>query len=264
MVSSAAGSIEKFNDTISDRFGNKPVSNSTTSGLPYASSLEEPYVLQRDIKEMIQSGLSAIDRRVEAKEDDLKNKGITDPEALNAMLQQFRDECEIEFYNDVYGDVSVKCSECLKKLSQHFKKSNWDRMDSLEREDALNTLALSAGKAFRFDVRGVRFYNGNPNSRGYYSGDGYLYLNSDVLSDSNNRLDAIDTVFHEGRHAFQHAAANNPNMYSIDRITASQWKNNFYPNYIRYEQNPMRYFSQPIEVDARTFAETVIKNGGIV
>jgi hypothetical protein len=137
-------------------------------------------------------------------------------------------------------------------------------MDISEREDALNTLALRAGKAFRFNVRGVRFYDGEPNSRGYYSGNGYLYLNSDVLTDENNRLDAIDTVFHEGRHAFQHAAVKNPTAYSIDRNTAQQWANNFHPNYIRYEQNPARYFSQPIEVDARTFAELVIKNGGIL
>ena len=236
---------------------------STASGLPYASTLIDPYVLQRNENDMIQSGLRIIDGRVDEKKLDLKDKGITDEETVNKLLQEFRDECEIEFYNDVYGDVSECCSKALQSLSQYFDDNNWSKMDALEREDALNTLALRAGKAFRFNVQGVRFYDGNPSSRGYYAGDGYLYLNSDVLTDTKNKLDAIDTVFHEGRHAFQHAAAKNPTKYSVDRKTAQQWLNNFPPNYIRYEQNPMRYFSQPIEVDARTFAEAVIKDGGV-
>ena len=219
--------------------------------------------MQRDKQELIQAGLRAIDQRVDAKRDDLMDHGVFDEQTVESLLKQFRDECEIEFYNDVYGNVSDRCSECLCNLSVYFHKDNWERMDGIEREDALNTLSIRAGKAFRFDVRGVKFYDGKPNSRGYYSGDGFLYLNSDVLSEPDNRMDAIDTIFHEGRHAFQHAAANNPTAYSIDRDTAIRWKNNFFPNYIRYERNPAGYFSQPIEVDAREFAETVIKNGGI-
>ena len=232
--------------------------------LPLASSTEQPQILRRSKNEAISSGLKDIEQILEAKLDDLHDKGIFDENIIAPELQHLRDECEIQLYNDVYGNVTEKCVSCLCQLGDYFCEANWGAMSELERADALNTLAVRAGKAFRIDIRGVNFFVGSDNSRGYYSGDGYLYLNSDVLSNSVNRMDAVDTVFHEGRHAFQHASADNPTAYSIDRNTAQQWAGNFYPNYVRYEQNPARYFSQPLEADARSFAEDVLRQGGLL
>jgi len=114
----------------------------------------------------------------------------------------------------------------------------------------------------RIDIKGAKFFNGPRSSRGYFSGDGYLYLNSDVLYDETQREDALDTIFHEGRHAFQRAAMNDPKTYGISEETAESWRNNQPPNnYIRYEQDPIGYAEQPIEKDAFSFAGSVISEG---
>lgn len=235
----------------------------TASGLPYASSLERPKVLTRDKNEMIAAGLRAIDNNMELYKDDLKDKGIVDDNEVSRLVQEARDQAERELYNDVYGNVEDKCVSAMQRLATYFDSNNWTKMSISERQDALNTLAKDAGVAFRTNVLGVRFYEGPPSSRGYYNNDGYLYLNADVLTDETNRLDALDTVFHEGRHAFQRAATSNPNMHSIERLQANTWANNF-RNYIRPDRiNLRRYFAQPVEVDAREFASNVLRNGGI-
>ena len=237
----------------------------TGSGLPFASTLEKPFVKERNKEDAIREGLAAIERRVGMKLLDLHDKGIFDEKTVNDRLQEFRDECTIEFYNDLFGKVQDNCARCLAELSIYFSEDNWAKMDTTERQDALNTLAIRAGNSFRLNVLGVRFYDAPANDRGMYREDGYLYLNSDVLSDPLNRMDALDTIFHEGRHAFQYAAAKDPTKYGVDRETARVWENNL-RHYIRYEKNPMGYFSQPVEQDARDFAEGVInvlRDGGV-
>lgn len=235
----------------------------TASGLPYASSLERPKVLSRDKNEMIAAGLRAIDNNMEVYKDDLKDKGIVNEVIVSRMIQEARDAAERELYDDVYGGVEEKCISSLQRLSTYFKSENWAKMDHTERKDALNTLAKDVGFAFRTNVLGVRFYDGPQSSRGYYNNDGYLYLNADVLTDDTNRLDALDTVFHEGRHAFQRVAISNPNLHSVERSQAETWANNFI-NYVSPNRvNMRRYFSQPVEVDAREFAASVLRNGGI-
>lgn len=235
----------------------------TTSGLPYASSLERPKVLARNKNEMIAAGLRAIENNMEAYKDDLRDKGIVNEIIVSRMVQEARDMAERELYNDAYGRVEEKCVSSLQRLAIYFKSENWSKMDQSERKDALNTLAKDVGTAFRTNVLGVRFYHGPRNSRGYYNDDGYLYLNEDVLTDESNRLDALDTVYHEGRHAFQRAAATNPNLHSVERLQADTWANNF-TNYISPNRvNMRRYFQQPVEADAREFAASVLRNGGI-
>lgn len=65
----------------------------------------------------------------------------------------------------------------------------------------------------------------------------------------------ITTTLHEGRHAYQDQVVkglvehNNPEE-------ARQWSENLSEgNYISYKENPAAYYNQPVEVDARTFAQ---------
>lgn len=210
----------------------------------------------------IAEGLAHIDQAMDALAAELNANG-TDPEQAAVTLRNERDQMERRLYDSVYGDVSKQCAQCLRQLATFFTMEHWQCMDRSQRKDALTTLAVNAGHAFRTEVLGVKFFHGSSSSRGYYDGDGYLYLNADVLSDPANRLDALDTIFHEGRHAFQHAAAANPNRCSVEREQAAIWEWNLQPeHYIRYERNPRRYFAQPVEADARAFAEGVLTDSG--
>lgn len=232
------------------------------STLPLASTLEHPKILTRDKDEAIAQQDRFIQDYIEVLRDDLNDKGITDPDEVNRIIQEKVDETQREFYNDLYGNIQEKSVKCMERLSEYFNEDNWNAMGTFEREDALNTLAIDAGDAFRTEVLGVRFFRDTAEHRGYFSNDGYLYLNEDVLTNPTNRLDALDTVFHEGRHAMQQAAIYDPNKYSVERKQADIWKDNF-NNYIQYENNRLGYFRQPIEADARGFAESVLSGGGI-
>lgn len=200
---------------------------------------------------------------MEAVRDDLKDKGIIDQNYIDSVIASKRESAEIEFYNDLLGTVEDNSISSLQKLSNYFTETGWAGLNMEERKDALNALAIDAGNAFRTEIKGVEFFDGPPNERGYFNGDGYLYINSDCLTNSNNRIDAIDTIYHEGRHAFQHAAITNPTKYGITSEQAQIWQNNFNHYLSSSKFGYERYYNQPVELDAFGFADYVIGNGGI-
>lgn len=64
----------------------------------------------------------------------------------------------------------------------------------------------------------------------------------------------VETVLHEGRHAYQHQVADGLVAHN-DQAEAEAWAENFKDgNYISFEENPRGYWNQPVEVDARQFA----------
>lgn len=64
------------------------------------------------------------------------------------------------------------------------------------------------------------------------------------------------TCLHEGRHALQHQVAEGTVKYPDSKV-AEEWRHNLEEgNYISYKRNPKAYYNQPVERDAREFAET--------
>ena len=228
-----------------------------------SSNATMPQTMIRDEYEAVAAGMQAIDSQMDAVRDDCRDKGILDPSTIESIVDQKREEAEIEFYDDYFGKVDEKALAAFTSLSSFFSEQAWATLNENEREKALNTLAINIGKAYRTEINGVAFFDAPPDSRGYYSGDGYLYLNSDCLTDAQNRVDALDTIFHEGRHAFQHAAIKDPHRFGITIYQANLWDDNF-RHYLRSERFGYdRYYSQPVEADAFSFAEHIITSGGI-
>ena len=65
----------------------------------------------------------------------------------------------------------------------------------------------------------------------------------------------VTTCLHEGRHAYQHQVADGIIAHS-NPAEAEAWKDNLSDgNYISFRENPRAYYNQPVEVDARRFAE---------
>lgn len=80
-----------------------------------------------------------------------------------------------------------------------------------------------------------------------------ITLNSRLLENSNPE-EAMKTILHESRHAFQHYAIEHPDRVSVDMDTISVWKEND-EYYIRPEWDFEAYVNQPLEVDAEEFAQ---------
>ncbi len=90
-----------------------------------------------------------------------------------------------------------------------------------------------------------------------------ITINMEQLSSDskygNDSIAHLDTVLHEGRHAYQDQAVKGIIRHD-NTGELSQWRMNMKPgNYIPYKQNPRAYYKQPIERDAFAYAERMVK-----
>jgi len=86
-------------------------------------------------------------------------------------------------------------------------------------------------------------------------------LNSDLLRESD-ASEALKTYCHEFRHAYQHEMVERYESsfrhLCHDEAAAAQWAENFREGrYISFEGDPEGYEAQPVEADARAFADTI-------
>ena len=88
-----------------------------------------------------------------------------------------------------------------------------------------------------------------------------IYVNSSQFaSDTRYGKDSeaiVTACLHEGRHAYQHQVADGIVLHD-NQAEADAWKENLSEgNYISFRENPRAYYNQPVEVDARRFAEEI-------
>lgn len=69
----------------------------------------------------------------------------------------------------------------------------------------------------------------------------------------------IDTIVHEQRHAVQIRAIREKGFWQIDDKRRANWYNNLPPCYIKPETDVRGYRMQPVESDAFTYAEMVLR-----
>lgn len=149
---------------------------------------------------------------------------------------------------------------------------NWQELSIEQRTEALNSFENEIAKIEMRNTMPVEHENLGPGVYGYY--DGTKVVVSDAQIGSNNYADyreVLDTLLHEGRHAYQ--------SYNLDVRQTEQsdalvdaWRVNVkrlgYDSASTYDimfatRGFQRYYTQPIEVDARHFAETVMNKLGL-
>ena len=96
---------------------------------------------------------------------------------------------------------------------------------------------------------------------GYNSGDGYIHLNVDLLSDPAMLMISVDTVAHELRHELQFEAISDPARFPFDDATISEWITGaiLYTEDFPTAYDPWGYMYNPMEVDAKYFGETMVR-----
>ncbi len=70
--------------------------------------------------------------------------------------------------------------------------------------------------------------------------------------------DVAEVVIHELRHEYQKEAVVHPEKFNVPDALRHKWKQNF-RNYISYQENPFRYFIQPVEADAYLFSKAMLR-----
>lgn len=106
----------------------------------------------------------------------------------------------------------------------------------------------------------IRTYTGARNDFGYYDpGEPeFLNINKGLLLPGSLR-DAVSTIAHEGRHAYQHHAIQFPDQHpELTTAQIESWRDNFL-DYTPHDENFERYLSQPVEADAYAYEAKVLR-----
>lgn len=145
-----------------------------------------------------------------------------------------------------------------------FTGSQWTELSEERKLEVLQTIenhsAFEAGR-FSCPVVGKFLYTGTDGVvlGTYDPKNQVIYVNSSQFaSDSRYGKDSeaiVTACLHEGRHAYQHQVTDGTVLHD-NQAEANAWKENLAEgNYISFRDNPRAYYNQPVEVDARRFAE---------
>ncbi len=170
--------------------------------------------------------------------------------------------------------VTEQIAEYLSGL-ESLKNENWKNLSLDRTRHLLNNLEFRRNQIEHRPPVPIKVEKMEPQTFGYQdSYNNIIALNSKyVMSDSKESYkDVIDTIIHEGRHAYQH--------YNVDKkcihdslSEVNTWRENFYdPKYKYYSGSSVvvigpnkigdvgyrLYYYQPVEIDARNFASEVM------
>ena len=138
-----------------------------------------------------------------------------------------------------------------------YSKKTWTKASVEERKAMLNAYLAELMVIYGVSVHStIHFQNLGGSTRGQYSPSANeVIINEDYLSRKDS-YQIMQTMIHEMRHAYQHAAINDPDSYQVSPETIAQWKDNFehYKSTSNGATYP-EYVSQPIEWDAKNFAK---------
>lgn len=170
---------------------------------------------------------------------------------------------------------------------EEIRYEHWSKLSLEERAEVLNRIEQKIAEIEHRPPVKVVVEPMKPNSLGYHSNTEHkIALNSRYvgLNDSNAHREVLDTIIHEGRHAYQRYNVDVKCIHeSISEV--KQWEKNFYdPEWGYYSYRGQKiyvpfndgkkhdvgfrlYANQPVEIDARNFASDVLRrleNKGIL
>lgn len=95
---------------------------------------------------------------------------------------------------------------------------------------------------------------------------GQMIISGELLADNSQYKEVLNTLFHEGRHAYQYENLYSGKVTEQNQELVDAWRVNL--DVLGYENGNSsifreigfyRYYTQPIEVDARAFAAEVMR-----
>lgn len=176
------------------------------------------------------------------------------------------------------SDVAPEIASELENM-EDLRYENWVKLSEDQKLKLLNKVEETQSVLEHRDKMIVELKDLPKGTFGYQDADtNRIVLNrSYVLSDDPiHHRESVDTVIHEGRHAYQHYNVDVRTIHESDAEVAS-WRENFYdPGYGYYQSQGRKlyipledgsihelsdkrlYEYQPVEIDARNFASDVM------
>ena len=212
--------------------------------------------------------------------ENTENKCLSELEGIEAKSELFqtleafrglRSE-QLEVLHD--SEVTERIADYLSGL-ENLKYENWQKLSLEERKKLLNTIeqqiaAIEHRPPLPIEVEKMKSsIFGYQDSCHHKIALNSLYVNSNKLDDYN---EVIDTIIHEGRHAYQHYNVDKKLIHESASIV-NTWKEIYYNPKFQYYSGerciiPVKgrlldvgfrlYYYQPVEIDARNFAADVM------
>lgn len=144
---------------------------------------------------------------------------------------------------------------CFFSIYNKFKLKKWSRYSPGKRQSILEKVEKKQAKALGRAVMPVVVYpKENWNCYGMFEIKKHktlLYINQKLLTDEELRFHALETIIHEGRHAYQYEIISKKRLHWYN-FRAKQWQAN-YKGYISSAEDKLIYGMQPIERDAQKY-----------
>ena len=170
--------------------------------------------------------------------------------------------------SDFDQELIEKSKAILRKQFPQGAVNTLQNLSPEERVERMKKLAAEIAVCYDIDISLLEFLTTeqlkergqSPNTGGYYcDSDQRVVINADLLycNDLTMLREAVYTMFHECRHAFQHKAVAQAGFGGVDPQRVEQWKVNFV-HYISPDLDPYGYYYQDVEFDARNFGASVL------
>ena len=197
----------------------------------------------------------------------VRHPGEVSEKAENTVLDAEPFESRQEFTTSIemHADKIKDLYESMKEL----RYGNWKKLSIEQRSELLKKFENGIAKIENRKPAELSCEVTQAGVRGYYS-SGRIVISRSLVNDSSEAgyKQTLTTLLHEGRHAYQFENINGRRTEPSDDLVR-QWKVNV--NLLGYQsaKNSLdimgyyRYFTQPIEADARVFAETAVKKMGL-
>lgn len=143
--------------------------------------------------------------------------------------------------------------EALQQI-EGIKPEVWEKLSLQERVTVLQTVESVMAEAQERPELQIVAEKMPPNSFGRFNGRA-IYINELHLS-NNEVAEHVDTIIHEGRHAYQLYAIEHPGYHS-DNLDVLAWRENFAEYKTVQKHGARAYSTQPVEVDARAYASAL-------
>lgn len=137
-----------------------------------------------------------------------------------------------------------------------FKLKNWLKLSEGKRQKVLEKIEKKYAKKLKRPMLPI-VINIDPGweSLGMFENKKnkkLLHISINLIKKPELRFHALETILHEGRHAYQHHLIYKSKL-GFFAFKEKRWKKN-YSGYIKSSDDPLFYSMQPIERDAQKFA----------
>lgn len=201
--------------------------------------------------------------RIDEINNSLPPKAIDSDREVAVLIRSVREDIDPVYLEAPQDGIQIEQISERMALMEGVEYSEWKHLSFEERMSVLQKIECEVAGICHRSVCTISCKNLGEGHYGYYTpGTNHITINSDCVRSGsfNDYRETLDTLIHEGRHAYQDYNLNTREVHPRQG-DVSNWKLNE-ENY-GYQDVAhcgfKLYELQPVEADARAFAEDVLK-----